>query len=148
MQVTLRAGEVFPHAWFAGEPGVFNGIESGRVKGQEFLGAAAPFHELAGFGRLLEAGIIRDHPLSWLEGRHQAVLDRGLEERGVAVALKHEGREERVAVEGIDQTAPRSALARLLAPARFALGTPPPLRPALLVGFVGTSWCGGHTFVF
>ncbi|HJY81879.1 MAG TPA: hypothetical protein VKK81_12455 [Candidatus Binatia bacterium] len=124
MQVAVVEGKGFADALFEGEPVVFNRVKVWGVRGQEFLGTASLLNELASFDRLVEASIIVTHNLSGFEDRYSTALDIGLEERGVAVALKHEGREELMLVEGINQTQALGAMARLLSPARFALGAP------------------------
>ncbi len=104
---------------------MLNGVQIRRVRRQEFLRASSLFNEAAGFGGLMETGVIIDHHLSWFEDRHQAVLHRGFEERGVAGALEHQRCDQLLLVEGINPTHAVRAMARLLAPARFALGAPP-----------------------
>lgn len=103
---------------------MFNGIEVGGVRRQEFLGAAYALDELASFGRLVEAGIIVDHNLSRFEDRHQTLLSIGLEEGSRARALEHERGNKSLAVERIDETHSLCAMARLLTPARCASRTP------------------------
>ncbi len=110
---------------------MLNGVKIGRVRRQEFLRAPGPFNEAAGFGGLMEAGVVIDHNLSWFEDWHQTVLHLGFKERGVAGAREHKRRDQLLLVEGINQTHAVRALARLLAPARFALGA-----PAIGTGFI------------
>lgn len=57
---------------------MLNEIEIRGVGRQEFLGAAGPFNEVAGF-----SGLVED--------RHQTVLDIRFEERGIARTLEHKG---------------------------------------------------------
>lgn len=103
---------------------MLNGIEIGRVRRQEFLGAASIFNQGTGCGGLMEASVIVDHNLSGFEDRHQTVLDISLEELGIAGPLEYERSDEGMVVEGSDQTHPLRAMARLLPPAWFALWTP------------------------
>jgi hypothetical protein len=103
---------------------MFNRIEVGGVRRQEFLGTAHAFDELASFGRLVEAGIIVDHTLSRFEDRPQTPLSRCLEEGSRARALEHERGNKSLVGERIDETHPLCAIARLLPPARFASRTP------------------------
>jgi hypothetical protein len=72
----------------------------------------------------MEGGVVVQHDLPWLEDGHQTVLDISLKERRIAVPLKDEGRNERVLVKGVNDTAPLGAMARLLPPAGRAPGTP------------------------
>ena len=131
MQITIVEREQLTDALFERKPAVCNGVQIWGVGGQEFLGAARAFNELAGFGGLRETGVIIDHTLSWFEDRHQTVLEVRCKERGVAGTLEHQRRDQLLVVEGINQPHAVRAMARLLAPARFALGA-----PAVGTGFV------------
>lgn len=124
MQITIVEREQRTDALFERKPAVFNGVQIWGVGRQEFLGAARAFNELAGFGGLMETGVVIDHNLSWFQDRHQTVLEVRFKERGVAGPLEHQGRDKIMMVEGINQTHTLSAMAGLLAPARFALGAP------------------------
>ena len=124
MQVAVVEREMLTDALFEGKPVVLNRIEVGRVRRQEFLGAASIFNQGTGFRGLMAAGVIIDHNLSGFKDRYQTVLDIRFKECGCARALEHKRGEEGLLVEGIDQTHPLGAMARLLAPARFPLRAP------------------------
>jgi hypothetical protein len=115
MQIAVVERQVFPDALFEGKPAMLNGIKIRGVGRQEFLGAARAFNELAGFGGLMETGVVVDYNLSWFEDWHQTVLDIRFKECGIAGPLEHEGCDQLVVVEGINQTHALSAMARLLA---------------------------------
>ena len=136
MQVALVEGQVFADALLEGEPVVLNGVEVGRVRGQEFLGAASRGNEATRFGRLMEAGVVIEHSLSSSKDRHQTVFDIRLEEGGIAIALEHKRGDEGVLVEGLNNTHALGAMPRLLPPARLALGAPP-IRPDFVVIYPG-----------
>jgi len=131
VQIAVVEGQVFTDALFEGKPTVLNGVKIWRVGRQEFLRAPGPFNEAAGFGGLMEAGVVIDHHLSWFEDWHQTVRDIRFKERGVAGPLEHEGRDQVVLVERINQTHAVRALPGLLPPTRFALRT-----PAVRAGFI------------
>ena len=124
VQIAVIERQGFADALFEGKPAVLNGIEIWGVGRQEFLRAPGSCNELAGFGGLMEAGVVVDHELSWFQDGHQTVLDIRFKEGRVAGPLEHEGGEQVVVVERINQTHPLSALPGLLAPARVALQTP------------------------
>ena len=67
VQIALVERQVFPDALFEGKSAVLNGIQIRGVGRQEFLGAARALNEPAGFGRVVEAGVVIDHNLSWFE---------------------------------------------------------------------------------
>lgn len=69
MQVTVTAREVLADLLFKREPVVLNGVEVGRVRGQEFLGAPGPLNELTGFRGAMETGVVPEHCLARGEGR-------------------------------------------------------------------------------
>jgi hypothetical protein len=131
MQISVVERQVCPDELFEGKPAVLNGVQIRGIGRQEFLGAASALNELAGFGRLVETGIVVDHNLSRFQNRHQTVLDIGFEECLIAGPLEHERGDQLRLVKGINQTHAVSAMAGLLPPARFALGA-----PALGAGFI------------
>ena len=124
MQIAIVERQVFADALFEGKPAVLNRIKIWGVGRQEFLRAASAFNKLAGFGGLMEAGIVIDHHLSWCEDWHQTVLDIRLKECRVAGPLEHERCDQVVVVERIKQTHTLNTMPGLLPPTGFALGTP------------------------
>lgn len=124
VEVTVVEGELFTDGVFEWEPAVFDGIEVRGIRRQEFARAPRPGDELFGLLRLVKGGIVVQYDLSWLEDRHQTVLDIGLEKGGIAVALKDEGGDERVLMKGVNETDPLGAVAGLLPPTGLAPGTP------------------------
>ena len=132
VQITVVEGQVFTDALFEGKPAVLNGIQIRGVGRQEFLRAASAFDKLAGFGGLMEAGVVIDHNLSWCEDWHQTVLDIRFKECGVAGPLEHEGRDQLLLVKGIKQTYALGAMAGLLPPTGFTLRTPA-VRPGFII---------------
>lgn len=132
VQIAVVERQVFTDALFEGKPAVLNGIKIRGVGRQEFLRAASAFNKLAGFGGLMEAGVVIDHNLSWFEDWHQTVLDIRVKECRIAGPLEHEGRDQVVVVERITQTHTLRAMPGLLPPTRFALRTPA-VRPGFII---------------
>jgi len=131
VQIAVMEGELFADLLFEREPAVFDGVEVGGVRWQEFACTPRPGKELVGLRRLVKGGIVVQHDLPRLQDGHQTVLHVSLEEGRGAVALKDEGRDERVLLKGVDNADPLGAVARFLPPARLA-----PRAPAIGQGFM------------
>ena len=124
VQIAVVERQGFTDALFEGKPAVLNGVKIGRVGRQEFLRAASACDKLAGFGGLMETGIVIDHDLAWGEAWHQTVLKIRVKECRIAGPLEHEGGDQVVVVERRKQTHALRAMPRLLPPTRFTLRTP------------------------
>jgi hypothetical protein len=124
VEITVVERQLFTDSVCERDPAMFDGVEVGGVRGQEFAPAARPFDKLAGLLRLVKGCIVIQHHLPGLEDGHQTVLPIGLKESGGALALKEEGSGERVLVQGVNNAHPLGAVARLLPPARLTPRTP------------------------
>ena len=123
--------EVFADGLFEREPPVLNGIEVGGVWREEFAGTAGSFDELLSLGRVVKGSIVVQYNLPRLEHGHQTVLDIGLKERRRAVPFKNKGSNQRSLVQGVNNTDPLGAVARLLSPTWL-----PPQTPAVSQRFM------------
>lgn len=132
MQIAGTERQVFADALFEGKPIVFDRVEVWGVGRQEFLPTPGLFNKAARFGGLMDTSVVIDHNLSRFEDGHQTVLHVSFKERGVTSSLEHQGGDEVVLREGIDQAHALGAMAGLVPPTRLALRTPA-VRPRFVV---------------
>jgi hypothetical protein len=87
IEMLLGAGCLSPQVAFELAPEYapehLDGIEVGRVRGQEEPGATSGFHKLLSLGAFMGAEVIEHHHLPWLEGGKKNLLDEGFKSEAV-----------------------------------------------------------------
>ena len=81
----------FLYFLFKPGPEFFDGIEIGRVRGQEEERASSIFNELSRFGGFVERSVVHDDGLPRFQLGKQDFFDPSLEKRCVAGAIKGHG---------------------------------------------------------
>ena len=123
---------------FESRPEGFDRIEIGRTSGQEEPFTARVVHQLLRARRLVKTGVVQDNHTAFGQGRQQHFFKTGVNDFGVATALKHKGRHQLAVLRrgndaGSVAAAPRHFRVKPLPARRAAIFLMPPMLDATFV---------------